>query len=113
MNFKEITFTNEYTGQYKTAPIGFSWTTFFFGCFPAMFRGDWKWAVIQFILAFITGGISWLVMPFLYNKLHIKDLLKQGFIPTDENQCKYLVAKGIASMQEIEFLTNKNKSMSN
>ena len=62
-----------------------------------MFRSDWKWAAIQFGLALITGGISWLVMTFIYNKIHIKDLLNKGFVPTDENQCTYLVAKGIVS----------------
>lgn len=113
MNFKEITFTNEYTKQYKTAPIGFSWTTLFFGCFPALFRGDWKWAGIQFILSICTSGLSCFVMPFLYNKLHIKDLLKQGFVPTDENQCKYLVIKGIVSQHELEYLTNKNNTSTN
>lgn len=111
MNLKEFTFTNEYTGQYKTAPLGFSWTTLFFGCFPALFRSDWKWAAIQFILAWITAGISWLVMPFIYNKLYIKDLLKKGFVPTDENQCNYLVAKGIVSKQEIEFLKNRRANI--
>ena len=104
MNLKEITLTNEYTGQYKTAPLGFSWTTLFFGCFPAMFRSDWKWTGIQFALALITAGISWLVMPFMYNKLYIKELLNKGFVPTDENQCSYLIAKGIVTKQEMEFL---------
>lgn len=113
MKFKEITFTNEYIGQSKTAPTGFSWTTLFFGCFPAIFRGDWKWASLQFVLAFFTKGISWIVMPFIYNKLHIRSLLKKGFIPTDENQCKYLVAEGIASIQEIKSLIDINKAMSN
>lgn len=111
MNLKEITFTNEYTGQYKTAPIGFSWTTLFFGCFPAMFRSDWKWAAIQFGLALITSGISWLVMPFIYNKMYIKDLLSKGFVPTDENQSKYLVAKGIVSKQEMDFLNKRREEL--
>lgn len=111
MNLKEITFTNEYTGQYKTAPIGFSWTTLFFGCFPALFRSDWKWALIQFGLALVTFGISWLVMPFLYNKLHIKELLNKGFVPTDENQCNYLIAKGIVSKHEMEFLNKRRENL--
>lgn len=109
MNLKEITLVNEYTGQYKAAPVGFSWTTLFFGCFPAIFRSDWKWVVIQFGLACVTLGISTLVMPFIYNKWHIKELLSKGFIITDENQAKYLVAKGIISKPEMEFLNKKRE----
>lgn len=112
MNFKEITLTNEYTGQYKTAPVGFSWTTLFFGCFPSLFRGDWKWAAIQFGLAWITLGFSWLVMPFFYNKLHLKDLLNKGFFPTDDAQANYLIAKGIATKQEVEFFNSRREKLS-
>lgn len=111
MNFKEITFVNEYIEQSQIAPTGFSWTTLFFGCFPAIFRGDWKWASLQFVLAFLTHGLSWLVMPFIYNKLYIRGLLKKGFIPTDENQCKYLVSKGIIGIQEIKNLIDASKYM--
>lgn len=111
MSLKEITLTNDYTNQYKVAPVGFSWTTLFFGFFPAMFRSDWKWALIQFLLALITSGISCFVMPFIYNKIHIKELLKKGFIPIDENQCKYLVAKGIISEQEIDFLIKRKEGI--
>lgn len=110
MNFKEITLTNGYTGQYKTAPIGFSWTTFFFGCFPALFRADWKWAAIQFILALVTGGLSWLVMPFIYNKLHLKDLLNKGFLPTDDSQANYIVAKGIITKHELDFFYSRKSN---
>ena len=40
MKLSEINFFNEYTGKYKDAPLGFSWTTLFWGFFPALFRGD-------------------------------------------------------------------------
>lgn len=75
----KIYFKHPQTGATREAPVGFSWTTFFFGFFPALFRGDWKWAVIQFIIALITTGLSVLVFCFIYNKLYIKELIQQGY----------------------------------
>ena len=82
MAFTTLTFKNPLTGQMKLAPIGFSWTTFFFGFFPALFRGDWKWAVIQFVLAVITAGLSNFVFCFIYNSLFVKDLIGVGYQAT-------------------------------
>lgn len=36
----KIKMVHEKTGLQKTGLIGFSWTSFFFGSFPALFRGD-------------------------------------------------------------------------
>lgn len=67
------------TGIIKTAPVGFSWTTFFFSCLPALFRGDMKWFLIQLLCAAVTSGLSGLVFMFIYNKLYITKLLEKGF----------------------------------
>ena len=79
MAYTTIMFENPNTGAMKEAPVGFSWTTFFFGFFPALFRGDWKWAIIMFILAMFTMGLSGLIFMFIYNKLFIQDLIGSGF----------------------------------
>jgi len=79
MAYTKITFENPKTGAIKEAPVGFSWTVFFFSFFPALFRSDWKWAVIMFALAMITFNLSGLVFMFIYNKLYIKDLIGAGF----------------------------------
>lgn len=81
-------------GSIKTVKTGFSWTTLFFGCFPAMFRGDWKWAIIMIIVALLTGGLSWFVFPFFYNKLYIQDLLNKGYKPLDSDHILFLQSKG-------------------
>ena len=85
MAFTEITFQHPAHGGMKQAPIGFSWTTLFFSFFPALFRADWKWAIIQFIIAAFTFGLSAFVFCFIYNKLHVKTLLEQGYTSSEDD----------------------------
>jgi hypothetical protein len=79
MAYTKIIFENPNTGGIKEAPVGFSWTVFFWNFFPAAFRGDWKFFWIMLALALITFGLSVLVFMFIYNKLYIKDLIGKGF----------------------------------
>lgn len=79
MAFTTIIFKNPNTGVVKEAPVGFSWTIFFFGFFPPLFRSDWKWTIIMFVIAMITIGLSNFVFMFIYNKLYIKDLIGTGY----------------------------------
>ncbi len=79
MAFATLIMENPFTGKIKEAPVGFSWTTLFFGFFVALFRGDFKWAVIQFLLAILSFGFSGLVFMFIYNQLFIKDLVGAGY----------------------------------
>ncbi|MFB6216936.1 MAG: hypothetical protein ABEJ72_08230 [Candidatus Aenigmatarchaeota archaeon] len=74
-----VTLQNTETGESVEAPLGFSWTTLFFGFWPPVFRGDWKWAGIIFILCIVTYGLAAIVFSFLYNKLHIKELIRSGW----------------------------------
>ncbi|MEI7840126.1 MAG: hypothetical protein WCJ11_06455 [Methylococcaceae bacterium] len=74
-----IYFENPHTGYRREAPQGFSWTTLFFGFFPALFRGDWKWGIIMAICSVITVGFSQLIFCFIYNDFYIKDLLSDGY----------------------------------
>ena len=84
-----------HNGVEKEVKVGFSWTTLFFGFFPALFRGDLKWAIIILLIEVLVGSITyivgaWVVMivfAFIYNKIYIRELLKKGFRPlTEEDQ---------------------------
>lgn len=79
MAYANIVFKKQETGEMRVAPVGFSWTTAFFGVFPALFRGDFKWGLIMILIAIITFGLSHFVFMFIYNKLYIKKLIGDGF----------------------------------
>lgn len=91
----KITLKND-AGVVKRRKVGFSWTTFFFGFLPALFRGDLKWAAIMFISEAVVGGITFfmlglgativgIIFSFKYNQIHIKELLEKGYYPVDED----------------------------
>jgi hypothetical protein len=90
-------------GGVKQVKVGFSWTTFFFGFFPALFRGDLKWAVIMLIAAIAVGAFTagigaWvpgIIFSFIYNKMYIKELLEKGYRPADEYAQTTLQSSGI------------------
>jgi len=60
---------------------------FFFGFFPPMFRGDWKWAIIILLTALIAaafsagilGWIPGLIGAFVWNKSYLNRLVSDGF----------------------------------
>lgn len=98
-----VNLENPITNQLKQVKVGFSWTTFFFGFWPALFRGDWKWFGIQLVIEIFLGcftygigaGVVGIVFAFFYNKLYINDLLAKGFVPSDEPSKKVLTTSGI------------------
>ncbi len=69
----------------KKGFVGFSWTTFFFGFFVPIFRGDVTWSLIMLVAAIFTAGISNIVFAFLYNKIYTEKLLKDGFEPVGDS----------------------------
>lgn len=89
-----ITLFNPTTRQSKQVKVGFSWTVFFFGAFPALFRGDFKWFLIMLAADFFTASMAHWVFIFIYNKLYITDLLNQGYVPNDDFSEQTLLAKG-------------------
>jgi hypothetical protein len=69
----------EKSGLIKEAPVGFSWTTLFFGMFPALFRGDFKWTLIMVLAGLFTAGLAFLVFAFIYNRLYITSMIESGY----------------------------------
>jgi hypothetical protein len=83
----KINMLNPDTGLIKTGFYGFSWTTFFFGAFPALFRSDFITFVGVFvvltIIAIATEGfgifLAMIVWAFMYNKYYTRKLIERGF----------------------------------
>lgn len=86
-----VTLKNPSTGLIKTGYFGFSWTTLFFGFFPALFRGDFITFIggfaISIIIALITAGFGVFVISiiwaFMYNKYYTRKLLEKGYVLND------------------------------
>lgn len=85
------------SGMIKEAKIGFSWTNFLFGSFCPLFRGDWKWFIVQMIVFPVSFGISRIIFSFIYNKIYVKDLLERGYYPADDKSELLLKRKNIIS----------------
>lgn len=75
----QIHFENPRTGQSRMAVIGFSWTTLLFGPFPMVFRSNWKRFVIVLLIGCVTFFLSNVFFAFTVNRMHVQDLLNDGF----------------------------------
>ena len=65
---------------------GFSWPCFFFGPFWYLYKGIWGWALICWVTAMLTWGISVVIFPFFANKTHQDSLLKKGYLSKNSNE---------------------------
>lgn len=90
------------TRHTRQAPIGFSWTSLFFGPITCMFRSDWLSAITLIILTILLFplGVSWgvwVLQSFFYNQYFIHKLVNQGY------QVDHV--EGDQSLMEIEVQT--------
>jgi hypothetical protein len=83
----QVLLQNPITGVQKTGLYGFSWTSLFFGGFPALFRGDVGIGLGLIVVGAIAGvigvGFGWFIVgviwAFIYNKLYTTKLLDAGY----------------------------------
>ena len=59
---------------------GFSWPCLFFGFMWYLVKGMFGWAIVNFLVAGFTFGISMLVFPFFANNHRKESLLKKGYL---------------------------------
>lgn len=100
-------FKNKY-GQFKTAKVGFNFPLLLFGMFYTIYKKDLKWTGIFLLTAlgayiFAPLAILSFVYPFFYNKLYIKELLKQGYYPVENCHEKLIVAYNVVSLDEMKM----------
>ncbi|MGQ2376584.1 DUF2628 domain-containing protein [Companilactobacillus zhachilii] len=108
---------NRRTNERKDVKVGFSWTEFFWGFWPALFRGDWKWLIIILIANLTLGAWNMgfgtilfnMVFAFFYNKLYTADLINAGFEPADEGSYNTLVMKNYIA-PDSRFSSNNNNN---
>lgn len=62
--------------------------TLIFGCFYLAKHGAWGFALIAFVAALLTAGISWLIFPFFGGKIIRDSYLRKGWIELDEPMTK-------------------------
>ena len=125
-------------GHKKKGFLGFSWTAFFFNFFVPLFRLDFvgflifisPYLIIAVIVSFIliTGVndentilvssvislilklISRLILPFYYNKMYTRKLLKQGYLPPVDDDYSNAILKGTGYLEYTdEDLLDKEK----
>lgn len=91
------------TGLTKIGYFGFSWTTLFFGFFPALFRGDFVTFIGGFvvivIVALITAGfgafVAMIIWAFMYNKYYTRKLIEKGYILNDSAEINKQAAQAL------------------
>ena len=125
-------------GYKKKGFLGFSWTAFFFNFFVPLFRLDFvgflifispyliiavmvsfilitgvndeNTIVVSSVISLILKLISRLILPFYYNKMYTRKLLKQGYLPPVDDDYSNAILKGTGYLEYTdEDLLDKEK----
>lgn len=94
----------------KEIKFGFSWGAFFLGFIYPLIKGDYMVAGISFVVIGMASMIFFplifvlsVVFGFIYNKMYVRRLIKQGWHPFTEVDAQVLKKNGI-------LFNDKNKS---
>ena len=79
------------SGIIKEIKVGYSWTTFFFGFWVPVIRGQWSDFAIMFISTVPTAGILPFIWTFKINKRYCQQLLEKGYKPAAEEDTRILL----------------------
>lgn len=115
---QKIQMKHKDTGIMKTGFYGFSWTTLFFGFFPALFRGDFVTfigaCVVLILIGIGTAGIgafiAMLIWAFLYNSFYTKKLLEKGYVFSGSKQENIEAATALGVQRVSEEVKTDEKS---
>lgn len=89
-------------GKIKSSPLGISWTTFFFGVFAPLFRGDWLGAfgvfcvlsVAGYAVSPITVLVIQIAVAVFYNYIYVSRLLAKGYEVYNSNDVELVKKHG-------------------
>ena len=73
---------NPNTGEMIRAPVGWSWTSLFFGVIVPFIRQDWIGGFVSLVLTLFVAGAVNIAMAFMYNRYYIGAKVKEGFVVT-------------------------------
>ena len=119
-------------------PVGFSWTTFLFGFWVPLLRGDITNAIVILLLGdavifigvtLLSSGIRYSSIVAIvvligvmvgirkfwaekYNDMYLKSLLKKGYLPEDEETKKFLKIKKFWNKKYIKIPEDKKGNFS-
>lgn len=83
---KTVLMRDPATGITKKGFYGFSWTTLFFGGFPALFRGDLVIGILVIVANLLTCGLAGIIWAFIYNKKYTLGLVEKGYQFSDNQE---------------------------
>jgi hypothetical protein len=89
----KIELKNIYNQTIKKVPIGYSWLSLVFLFLVPLFRKDWEWFFTYFLVTIFTLGIAIPIIAYMYNKIYIYNLIKTGYIASNQKSGELLFSK--------------------